>query len=122
MSDSKVLLVEDDDLTQFMMGEMLDAFGVCFEVANDGQECIDMLAEDAGRFDAILLDIHMPKKSGLDAISEIRSHKNNPPRGMRVLALTADPAWHDKERVRKAGFNDVISKPVTMEKIRAALN
>jgi len=67
----KVLLVEDDHSTQFMMAEMLDAVGVEFEVANDGQECIDKLGSDAARFDAVFLDIHMPRKSGLDALLEI---------------------------------------------------
>jgi len=84
----KVLLVEDDHSTQFMMAEMLDAVGVEFEVANDGQECIDKLGSDAARFDAVFLDIHMPRKSGLDALLEIRSDTKDPPKNIHIIALT----------------------------------
>ena len=122
MNIKKVLLVEDDHTTQFMMTEMLDAFGVDFEIANDGQECVDKLEHDAHRFDAVLLDIHMPRKSGLDALSEIRADENDPPKNIHVIALTADASWHNKSRIKEFGFDDLLTKPVTMEKIRAVLN
>lgn len=118
----KILLVEDDRTTQFMMTEMLDAVGIEFEVANDGQECVEKLEKDAGRFDAVLLDIHMPRKSGLAALSEIRADENDPPKNMHVVALTADTAWHNKSKVQREGFNDLLIKPVTMEKILAVLD
>lgn len=118
----KVLLVEDDCSTQFMMTEMLDAVGVEYEIANDGQECIDKLGFDAGRFDAVLLDIHMPRKSGLDALMEIRSDDKDPPRNIHIVALTADTSWHNRSRIEKVGFNDLLVKPVTMENIMSILN
>ncbi len=121
MAGSRVLLVEDDEITQYMMGEMLSAAGVLYEVANDGQECLDILNDRPDQFDAILLDIHMPKKSGLAAVSEIRTHSEDPPRGIYVVAVTADTAWHSVDRARKVGFDDVISKPVTMDKIKSKL-
>lgn len=104
-----------------MMTEMLDAAGFEFEVANDGQECVDKLEQDADRFDAVLLDIHMPRKSGLTAISEIRSGDSDPPKNIHVVALTADTAWHSKSRLQQIGFNDLLTKPVTMEKIKAVI-
>ncbi len=105
-----------------MMTEMLDAVGIEFEVANDGQECVEKLEKDAGRFDAIFLDIHMPRKSGLAALSEIRADENDPPKNIHVVALTADTAWHNRSKVQREGFNDLLIKPVTMEKILAVLD
>lgn len=122
MQTQKVLLVEDDKATQIMMSEMLLEVGVEFELANDGQECVDMLRKDADRFDAIFLDIHMPRKSGLAALSEIRADENDPPRNLRIVALTADVSWHNVDRVVEAGFNDLLVKPVTMKKIMSMLN
>ena len=122
MNIQKVLLVEDDFSTQFMMTEMLEAVGVEFEVANDGQECIDRLGANADRFDAVFLDIHMPRKSGLDALSEIRSDAKDPPKNIHIVALTADTSWHNETRIKEVGFNGLLTKPVTMEKIVAILN
>jgi len=118
----KVLLVEDDRSTQFMMTEMLDAVGVDFEIANDGQECVEKLESNASRFDAILLDIHLPRKSGLDALIEIRADENDPPKNIHIVALTADTSWHSRARIEEVGFNDLLIKPVTMENIKAILN
>ena len=122
MNTQKVLLVEDDYSTQFMMTEMLDAVGIDFEIANDGQECIEKLEDNADRFDAVLLDIHMPRKSGLDALMEIRSDSKDPPKNIRIVALTADTSWHNKSRIEEVGFNDLLTKPVTMDKIVSVLN
>ena len=56
----KVLIVEDDPATQFMMAEFMDALGYSYELAEDGDICLDLLANESHRFALILMDIHMP--------------------------------------------------------------
>ena len=117
----RVLLVEDDDLTRFMMTEMLDELGVVVDVAVDGQHCIETLRREPNKYDVVLMDIHMPRKTGLEALQEIRKQPEDPPRGLYVVAVTADPKWHDHSTAREAGFDAVLSKPVSVSSIRNML-
>ncbi|MFD1343169.1 response regulator [Litorisediminicola beolgyonensis] len=117
----RILLVEDDGATRFMMSEMLEELGVeCIE-AEDGRRCLERLADEADRIDLVLMDIHMRPMTGLEAIAAIRSSPDDPPRQMRIIAVTADQALHDPELVRARGFNDVIPKPVSFARIRDAV-
>jgi len=117
----KILLVEDDIASRFMMSEMLDDIGAdCFE-ASDGQVCIDVLSEQTTAFDVVLMDLHMPRKSGLEALKEIRSFPRNPPRDVAVIAVTADEGWHDLDRAQAVGFDDVLEKPVSRASVQRAL-
>lgn len=117
-----VLLVEDDAASRFMMTEMLDELGAYSVSANDGIECLAALEVDSARFDAVLLDLHMPNMSGIEAVGRIRRHPFPPTREIKVFAVTADPSWHDKDRATAAGFNGVVEKPVSLAVIRALLD
>lgn len=116
--NTKVLLVEDDAITRFMMTEMCSELGYACETVACGQECIDRLEVDPSGIDLILMDIHMPRVSGLDANTHIRNAETDPPKNLPVVAVTADEHWHNVHRCRAAGFNDVLPKPVTLERLR----
>lgn len=118
---SKILIVEDDPGSRFMMQEMIEDLGYAVEVAENGQACIDALKGDASRYSVVLMDLHMPGQSGLEALQFIRALKANPPRDIPVVAVTADSAWHDAEKARRSGFSTVVPKPVSMSNIRDAL-
>lgn len=121
MSATSVLLVEDDEMSRFMMSELLENLGVAFETAKNGEECLDILRARPDDFGTVLMDIHMPKKTGLEAVSEIRANETDPPKNIRVIAVSADVGWHDVRKARAAGFSDVLPKPVRMSKISAVL-
>ena len=121
MAHPHVLLVEDDDMSRFMMSELLETLGFSFEVATNGRECIDMLSHRPDAFGAVLMDIHMPKMTGLEALSEIRRQDSDPPKNIRVVAVSADLDWQNVEKAQRAGFNDVLPKPVRMNKITEVL-
>ncbi|MGB1208762.1 MAG: response regulator, partial [Paracoccaceae bacterium] len=104
-----------------MMGEMLEMLGMVFEVAKNGSECMERLKANPDRFNTILMDIHMPEKSGVEALADIRGRRDDPPRNMHVVAVTADTAWHDEHRARAAGFNSVLPKPVNMAGVKRAV-
>lgn len=116
----RILVVEDDTITRYMMSEMCEELGYECETVPGGQECIDALEEHPSRFGMIMMDIHMPRVSGLIANSHIRSAETDPPRNLPIIAVTADEHWHNVHRCRAAGFNDVLPKPVTLEGLRRA--
>lgn len=114
----RILVVEDDAITRFMMTEMCDALGYSCETVPGGQECIDLLDREPSKFDIVMMDIHMPRISGLDASSHIRNAETDPPKNLPIVAVTADEHWHNVHRCRAAGFNDVLPKPVTLGALR----
>lgn len=107
------LLVEDDPHASFMMGEMLDDIGVTYDFARDGADCLERVHNSDVAYAAILMDIHMPRMTGLEATDNIRAADYDPPKNIPILAVTADDAWHNLVRAKKAGFNAVVPKPVT---------
>ncbi|MEM8869115.1 MAG: response regulator [Pseudomonadota bacterium] len=107
-----ILVVEDDPSTQFMMAEMLDSLGYSFAIARSGDECMARLAERPDWFGLILMDLHIPKCSGLHTSLRIRSAHQNPPRDTPIVALTADSAYHSDDAVAPYGINTVLPKPV----------
>jgi CheY-like chemotaxis protein len=114
MSDrKKVLLVEDDEFTQFMMKEIIGTLGVEVKIADNGSEGCKALNDDPGGFGLVLMDLHMPEMSGIDATRQIRRALDNPPRDVPIIAVTADINYHDDARVKELGMNGYASKPVS---------
>lgn len=68
----KILVADDDDLVRLSTCAMLNHLGCVAVGARDGQEAVEMFASGGNSFALVLLDIHMPRKSGLEASREIR--------------------------------------------------
>ena len=109
----KILLVEDDEFTRFMMKEIIVTLGVEVEIAANGDDAHALLIKSPQEFGLILMDLHMPKSSGIQATKKIRESNNNPPSGLPIIALTADVNYHDDAVVEEMGMNGFASKPVT---------
>ncbi len=118
----KVLVVEDDTITRFMMTEMCDELGYSADTAANGKQCLDLIEKDPSAFDVILMDIHMPEMSGLDVSNEIREAESDPPKNLPIFAVTADEAWHDEKRCKSVGFTGVIPKPVSISALTDVLD
>ncbi|WP_299627250.1 response regulator [uncultured Tateyamaria sp.] len=118
----KVLLVEDDEFTRFMMKEIIATLGVDVEIATNGQDGCDVIAAAPESFGLILMDLHMPQMSGIDATRQIRALPANPPCDVPIIALTADVTYHDTMRVKKLGMNGFASKPVTPGQLLALID
>lgn len=110
----RILLAEDDELTRFMMCEMLDEMNFEYDVCDNGEQATQMVFAMPDDYGLILMDIHMPKKTGVEATNEIRSASADPPRNIHIVAVTADQRWQNSARSREAGFDKVISKPISM--------
>ncbi|MEL6564601.1 MAG: response regulator [Pseudomonadota bacterium] len=109
----KVLLIEDDEFTRFMMREIISGLGAEVEIASNGDEGCRMLADKPDDFGLVLMDLHMPVMSGIDATHKIRKDVQGPPRQVPIIAVTADVTYHDSSRIEELGMNGYASKPVS---------
>lgn len=119
MQHKRILVVEDDILTQFVMGEMLEDLGYPYDIAEDGSACMEIMKDSPGAYFLILMDINMPRMSGIEVTSKIRSTDQDPPMGIPIVAVTADVHWQEKTRCERNGFTDVLAKPVRMDSLEA---
>lgn len=106
----KVLVVEDNAVNQEVALGMLAKIGVNADVAENGQEGLDMLAKQ--HFDLTLMDCQMPILDGYEATKAIREREteNSQPRHP-IIALTANAMIGDADKCLAAGMDDYLSKP-----------
>lgn len=111
----KILIVEDDMFMRFMIRQIIEALEVEFdvEVANDGLSGCEKVENNPGMYSLVLMDIHMPYLSGIEATKRIRSNECNPPREIPVIAVTADTGFHHPMAVQSHGMNGYLSKPIS---------
>lgn len=111
----RLLLVEDDKGLRDGLTQALHGAGYAVDTADNG---ID--AEALGHvepYDAVILDLGLPRRSGLDVLRAWRSRANKVP----VIILTARGAWHEKVDGFQAGCDDYLAKPFHVEELLARL-
>ena len=110
---SRLLLVEDIMVNREIALAMLSIYGFKVEVACDGEEAVEKIKSlGADHFDAILMDIDMPKMNGYDATKAIRALPDAGAATLPILALTANAFAEDKQMALEAGMNAHIAKPI----------
>jgi len=112
-----VLLVEDNEINQELALELLVSNDLSVEVANNGQEALDMLAERD--YDGVLMDCQMPIMDGYTATRAIRLQEEFAK--LPVIAMTANAMAGDREKVIDAGMNDHIAKPINVRDMFATM-
>lgn len=123
MGERKKVLVVDDDLeTRMMAAGYLAQLNVEHQVVDSAGECLAQLVQDPDAYSMLLLDIHMPNLSGVDAMTWIRDSEIDPPRNIPIYALTGDERYHDKDYVETIGLSGYVTKPMTLEKLAAVVN
>lgn len=105
----RVLVVEDNEVNQMVATGMLRSLGYQVEVAADGVLALDAVAER--EFDAILMDVQMPRMDGYDATRAIRNG-DSPSRRAPIIAMTAAAVAGERERCLDSGMDDFMTKPV----------
>jgi signal transduction histidine kinase/CheY-like chemotaxis protein len=116
----RVLIADDDVINQRLLAEFLQKLGHTAIVAEDGLQAVERFQEQP--FDLVLLDWHMPQLDGLDVARRIRSWevaKQLPHTPIIAISAAADIA---EEKVREAGVDDILIKPVSLEQLRLALS
>jgi len=114
----RILVGEDNPMNQRVIGAFLKSLGADFEIVENGQVVLDRLA--AIDFALILMDIQMPVLDGLSAIRMIRAGAT-PYKDIPIIVVTANAMDGDKDTYLEAGADDYLSKPLTLDAVRAAL-
>src|SRR3989304_3882669 len=115
MSHMRILVVEDDRKVAGFIEMGLREEGYAVDLARDGDEAI-VLAH-VNDYDAILLDLMLPKKNGLQVAAELRREGRTTP----ILMLTARDATEDVVRGLDAGADDYLAKPFKFDELLARL-
>jgi CheY-like chemotaxis protein len=108
LSESKVLIADDNVQNVELLEAYLAELGCATVIASDGQETLDKVA--AEQPDLVLLDIMMPKMSGFEVCKKLKSDAET--RNIPILVVTALHETGDIERAVEAGADDFLSKPV----------
>lgn len=109
LSGVHVLLAEDNPTNQLVATQMLESLGATVTLARDGAEALEILEEQD--FDAMLVDIEMPRVSGIDVMRKVRAACGAQAE-MPMIALTAYVMREHREAIDAAGADGVIAKPI----------
>lgn len=110
----RILVAEDNHINQKVILGLLADSGIEVVIANDGQEALDILENDAN-FLMILMDAHMPRVDGFEATRTIRENPKYD--NIVVVALSGDIATDDIQKMKDAGMSEQLAKPLRMESL-----
>ncbi|MDO5683065.1 MAG: response regulator transcription factor [Propionibacteriaceae bacterium] len=111
----RILVVDDDQAVRDSLARSLEYNGYEVATASDGIEALACLA--AGRPDAVIMDVMMPRLDGLETTRMLRKNGNDVP----ILVLTARDAIDDRVDGLDAGGDDYLSKPFALDELLARL-
>lgn len=118
MSHAKsVLVVEDNELNMRLFCDLLDSFGYRTFQCRDGARAVEIARKEMP--DLIIMDIQLPEVSGLDITRWIKDDDSL--RHIPVLAVTAFAMRDDEQRVRQAGCEGYLSKPIQIASFMRAV-
>ena len=115
----KVLVAEDNVVSQQVAKRYLEAIGCNVMVVENGNAAVDACARQ--EFGLVLMDLQMPKMDGIQATQEIRRQERLG-RHVPILALTAKSASDELARCTAAGMNGLLTKPLDIARLRQALD
>ena len=114
-----VLIVDDNATNQLVARALVEMFGCTCETADDGVEALDVVVQ--GRFDAVLMDIRMPRMDGVAATRAIRALAA-PVGRIPIIALTANADPEDVAAYLESGMASLVEKPIRSERLLLALS
>jgi two-component system cell cycle response regulator len=108
MTQSKILIVDDNKITLKLIKKYLEGNDFDVTVANDGEECISIV--HSWKPDIILLDVMMPKLDGYETIKRLKADENT--KDIPVIIVTALNDVTNQVKSIKSGADDFLSKPI----------
>lgn len=115
----KVLAVDDQELNLQLLKQFFDHLNVEVSMASSSGD--GLLIAESVKFDLILLDIHMPGQDGFFTVQKIRK-KGKVNSTTPIIALTADAFPSTRERALQSGFDSLLTKPITIDRVSDLLN
>lgn len=113
-----VLLVEDDPPSALVAKRILEMQGVVVTVATDGVEAVETFRESPEKFEAIFMDLMMPRLDGMEATKQIRRLQAV---HVPIIAMTAEAILGDRERLLHQHMDGYLAKPIGRGKLRRKL-
>jgi two-component system cell cycle response regulator DivK len=113
----RILVVEDNDLNRKLFCDVLKSQGYAVEPVSDGRDALDKAHSFVPNL--IIMDIQLPNVSGLELIEAAKADRVL--RSIPVLAVTAYAGKGDEERIRDAGADNYLAKPVSIGPFMAAV-
>lgn len=114
-----VLVAEDHEVNQRIIGLLLDQLGCAHHMVGDGIAAVE--AADDGDYDVVLMDVRMPRMDGLEAARTIRGGLGRSS-AVPIIAVTADAMPADDPEILAAGIDAVLGKPITLASLAQALD
>ncbi len=118
-ASKQLLLTEDNRMNQRLAMRMLEKIGLRADLAENGLQAVKMAGEKA--YDLIFMDMQMPEMDGLQATERIRLEETASHRHAIVVAMTANALESDRQECIKAGMDDFITKPITLQSLKITL-
>lgn len=109
LTNIKILVVEDNKINQMITRKILNKMNLYCDIVENGEDAVERVKQV--QYDVVLMDIHMPGISGLEATKIIRTFDKE----LTIFALTAVTIEDKMHEFDEAGFNDIISKPFKQE-------
>lgn len=111
-----VLVAEDNAVNQIVFSQCLAELGIAYELAENGAIAVEKWKNQ--RPALVLMDVSMPEKNGFEATADIRAiEAAEDGRRTVIIAITAHAMQGDEERWRAAGFDDYLSKPISVDRL-----
>ncbi len=118
LTNVRVLVVEDNPVNQLVAERMLQVLGCTVSLVGDGQSAVTRLATEY--FDVVLMDAQIPVMDGMAATRAVRRSRSTNA-DIPIIGLTAHASDEARANCLEAGMNDYLSKPYTLEQLRALL-
>ncbi|TSA31222.1 MAG: PAS domain S-box protein [Verrucomicrobiaceae bacterium] len=116
----RILVAEDNPTNQKVLKLMFRKLGLAPQMVSNGREAVEAVKE--GVYDIVFLDVQMAVLDGLEAAREIRSHFADKQVRPELVAITANAFKEDREACFAAGMDFYIPKPITLDRLREAVD
>ncbi|HEV3444870.1 MAG TPA: ATP-binding protein, partial [Gemmataceae bacterium] len=116
----RILVAEDNELNAQLLEQLLVRRGHQVWLAIDGRAALSLA--EAGSFDLLLLDVHMPELDGFQVVQAVRERERSVGGHLPVIALTARSREEDRQRCLAAGMDDFLAKPIHAANLWAAID
>ncbi|PWF55647.1 hybrid sensor histidine kinase/response regulator [Massilia glaciei] len=114
-----LLVAEDNEINQMVVRELLESAGGRCTMVGDGEQAVHSALHGGERFDAVLMDVQMPRLDGVQATARIRAAHDAA--ALPIIGLSAHVLPGERQRCHEAGMNDYLTKPINPELMLATL-
>jgi PAS domain S-box-containing protein len=108
-----VLVAEDDEVNQIVVSKLLNLQGHKADITSNGRDAVNLFRNQ--RYDLVIMDIQMKTMNGIEAMKAMRHISEAQGNSVPIVAFTAHALSEDEKKLKVAGFDDYIAKPVSLK-------